>query len=252
MPGGVGQEILWALDPVLWAREELGITLQPWQETVVTSTAKRQILNLHRQAGKTFAVTCRGLHEFVFKRGSHVCIVSPSFKQSQHISRRFKRWYDKLSYKPGLVEDNRFYQHSDNDSTLTVLSGDSDTNRGVSDITLLLGDENSRCNDELMASVMPALAKSNGSCIILSTPAGVQGFFYRQWCSEGWQKTKLTGADDPQVDPKFLDQQRDELGDFLFNQEWNCVFQDLEQCAFAGLNYDNIFDKGISAICLKD
>ena len=46
-------DLLRALDASLFAREALGIDLDPWQAEVLTSASTRLLLNVTRQGGKS-------------------------------------------------------------------------------------------------------------------------------------------------------------------------------------------------------
>jgi hypothetical protein len=76
-----------------------------------------------------------------------------------------------------------------NGSRIEALPGTERTVRGFSGASLLIVDEAARVDDGLVYSVRPMLAVSGGSLMMLSTPFGRRGVFYREWTEgEGWER----------------------------------------------------------------
>ncbi len=69
----------------------------------------------------------------------------------------------------------------ENGSRIVSLPGTEGTVRGFSGVALLIVDEASRVDDALYHAVRPMLAVSHGKLVLLSTPWGKRGFFYREW-----------------------------------------------------------------------
>ena len=78
------------------------------------------------------------------------------------------------------------------------------------------------------------MATSNGRFIALSTPAGKRGWFYEAWTrGEGWQRFKVLAKDCPRISAEFLEEERKELGDFQFRQEYEIEFLDDQTAVFS-------------------
>src|SRR6202007_2145404 len=106
--------------------------------------------------------------------------------------------------------------------------------RGSSAATLVVMDEASRVPDELLASVRPMLATTNGRFIALSTPAGKRGWFHESWINgDGWERISVKGVDCPRITKEFLEEERQALGPMRFSQEYECAFLDSDTSVFS-------------------
>ena len=85
------------------------------------------------------------------------------------------------------------------------------------------------------------LAVSQGRLILLSTPFGKRGFFWREWSKSGssWKKIKITANQCPRISQGFLEEERLALGDWWFRQEYLCEFSENIDAYFS---YDEIHD----------
>ncbi len=120
-----------------------------------------------------------------------------------------------------------------NGSRIISLPGSEKTTRGYSAATLVVMDEASRVPDELLASVRPMLATTNGRFIALSTPAGKRGWFHEFWVNgDGWERISVKGVDCPRISADFLEEERQALGPMRFSQEYECEFIDSETSVF--------------------
>ena len=67
-------------------------------------------------------------------------------------------------------------------------------------VRCLVLDEASRIPDALWIAVRPMVAVSGGAMMLLSTPFGKRGFFYRVWSeSERWLKIQVTAEQCPRL-----------------------------------------------------
>jgi hypothetical protein len=108
------------------------------------------------------------------------------------------------------------------------------TVRGYSAASLVIVDEAARVEDELYRSLRPMLAVSNGDLILLSTPFGERGFFWREWVEGGdsWTRLSVSAQDCPRISREFLDGEWKSMGDQWFRQEYLCAFIGMENQAF--------------------
>jgi hypothetical protein len=88
MSSSAYRRIAHAADPVIFAKEALGFVADPWQETLLRTTAMQVILNNSRQSGKSTVTAILALHKAVFMAGSLILLISPSLRQSKECSRR--------------------------------------------------------------------------------------------------------------------------------------------------------------------
>jgi phage FluMu gp28-like protein len=77
-----------------------------------------------------------------------------------------------------------------------------------------------------------------GRLILLSSPAGKRGTFFREWTEGiGWKKIEVKATEVPRISQTFLDSERRLLGERYFLQEFMCSFEENEA---ALLSYDII------------
>ena len=108
------------------------------------------------------------------------------------------------------------------------LPGTEATIRGYSGVRLLLVDEASRVSDEVYKAVRPMLATSDGGLWLMSTPWGKRGFFYEAWAhgGPGWERIVARATECPRIAASFLEEERREMGERSFRQEYMCEFED--------------------------
>ncbi len=222
-----------ATDRVAFAHT-LGLELDPWQERLVSSESKRDILNCSRQAGKSTAAALLALHEAIYQPESVTVLISPSQRQSSELFRTVVDLRNLLPHAPDLLEDNRLSMHVQGGGRVLSLPGSEATIRGISAVTLLIEDEAARVEDELYQAIRPMLAVKNGRLILASTPWGRRGHFWNVWdTGQGWSKTRVPADQVPRISPAFLEQERAELPRHVFEQEYMCHFSESVDSVFA-------------------
>lgn len=162
-------------------------------------------------------------------------VFSPTRRQSQEFVRACLDFDAALGRPVKRVRDNLGEVEWANGSRLLSLP---DAQRGVVGFTpsLVVIDEASRVSDVLYKSVRPMLALG-ASLLTLSTPFGKRGWFFETWSDperlEGFRHWKVTARQCPRIPPEFLEEERVELGDRWFSQEWMCSFEDSIDAVFA-------------------
>ena len=120
------------------------------------------------------------------------------------------------------------------------------TTRGFSGVKLLIIDEASKVPDELYMSVRPMLAVSGGRLIVLSSPFGARGFFYEAWKNrQNWEYYEVPATDCPRITPEFLAEEKENMGERWFLQEYMCKFLDAQTAAFRAEDVEQIVKPGI-------
>lgn len=222
-----------ALDPVAWCKEDLDITPRLFQVDLLKTTARRIVLCCHRQSGKTEGCALLATHALLFKTG-HTVLAAPTFKQSDRLARRVRKYLGKTHHRVNLVSDNRFYLETDIGSSLTVVSLDSPDNvRGISGVSLLIIDEAAAVGVENFAALAPSMAAvDNSQQVIVSTPRGQIGLFWELWNNPSYEKYFLPASKNPAMKASWLAEERKALGDLLFGQEYECSFTSAQSCVF--------------------
>ena len=85
--------------------------------------------------------------------------------------------------------------------------------------------------NEVLDALTPMLATSDGTLIVLSTPAGKRGIFYTLWTEGGpeWQRLTVRADDCPRHGEAFLASERRRMGDRIFSEEYGAAFVDEEE-----------------------
>jgi len=222
----MAKDLAQALDPVIFAREALSFTPDPWQEQALRWSGRRLLLNCSRQSGKSTIAAILALHRAIFYPSSLVLLVSPSLRQSSELFRKVQGLLNQLDERPELTEDNKLSMTLTNKSRIVSLPGSEGTIRGFSGAALIVEDEAARVPDDLYFAVRPMLAVSGGRLILMSTPFGKRGHFFKEWTEGGdtWERIQITAHDCPRINPEFLEEERQALGDWWFRQEYLCEF----------------------------
>lgn len=231
-----------ACDPVQLARRA-GIEPYPYQVRLLRSQARQIILNWSRQAGKSTATSILPLHQALYVPGSLTLLVGPGERQATMLLDKCYDALGRIGWKPQKGEkDNVRYLGLANGSEVYALPGKEGTIRGFSGVALIVIDEASKAADSLYKAVRPMLAASGGRLILLSTPFGKRGFFYRAWTGEGtWERHEVPYTMVPHLSAEVLKEDRLAMSEQEFLQEYGCQFMDMEGQLFAGALLDRAF-----------
>jgi len=217
-----------------FAREHLNLELDPWQEEVLTGDWKRALLNVTRQGGKSTVAALLGLYEALYRPGSLTLIVSPSDRQSGELFRKLVALRDQLGDDFQLIEDTKRSMSVAGGGRVASLPGSEATIRGFSAATLIIEDEASRVEDDLYLAVRPMLATTNGRLLLMSTPFGKRGHFWREWSAgNAWTKVRVAATEVPRISEGFLEEERAALGSWWFEQEYLCEFKEADDAFFS-------------------
>ena len=227
------QDLQHGIDPVRFARDCLGISLDPWQVQVLQSSNKRQLLNCSRQSGKSTTAAIMAIHMAIYRPPALVLLVSPSLRQSGELFRTVMGYFGQLPHKPASIEENRLSLRLANGSRIVSLPGTEQTIRGFSGASLIVEDEAARVPDDLYYAVRPMLAVSGGRLILMSTPFGKRGHFFEAWAHmREWEKVMIPATQCSRISPAFLDEERAALGEWFFRQEYLCEFVETGDSVF--------------------
>ncbi len=240
-----------ALDPAELSHG-IGLDLDDWQSSVLRSTARRQLLNVHRQGGKSTISSVAAVHHAVYVPKALVLIVSPTQRQSGEMFAKVKAAYRDLGRPVKVVAENQTTLELENGSRIVSLPGGDGTIRGYSGVTLLLIDEASRVDDDTWTAVAPMVAVSGGRIIAMSTPFGQRGWWHKAWDEGGssWERTRVSAEQCPRISADFLAEQRAELGDWFYSQEYLCEFRDSTDQLFSAQLVASMFDNDFEPIRL--
>jgi hypothetical protein len=216
------------LDAVEFARKRLHLEPDEKQIEVLSSDAKRGILNCSRQWGKSTTAAAKAVHRAYTRPKSLVLVASPTERQSAEFLRKAADFVRLLGIRPRGDGDNSSSLELPNGSRIVGLPGTEATVRGFSAVSMLLIDEAARVDDSMYKALLPMLAVGNGDLWLMSTPWGKRGFFYECWehGAENWMRVRVPATECPRIPRDFLEEQRAEQGALWFQQEFMCEFVD--------------------------
>jgi hypothetical protein len=239
-------------DPAL-ILERSGLTPDPWQAALMRSPSRRMLLNCSRQSGKSKVAAALSLKAALLEPPALILVLSRAQRQSKELFQdKLLPLYNALGRPaPPVREPGALGMTLANGSRIVCLPGKEETIRSYSGVRLLVIDEASRVPDALYRSVRPMLAVSGGRLVALSTPWGRAGWFFESWHGpEKWERVKITAPECPRIDPEFLEEERRELGEHFFRQEYLCEFLEAIDSFFRQEDIDRAFAPGIPALDL--
>jgi hypothetical protein len=172
-----------------------------------------------------------------------ILLLSRAQRQAHELFRKVLNAYNALGRPVPTVQDASAMSKLElaNGSRIIGLPGKEDTVRSFSGVTLLIIDEAAKVPDDLYNSVRLMLALSQGRLILLSTPFGQRGFFYREWNrkeGDAWKKVRISWQQCPRITPEFIAEEKLAMGDAWVQQEYECAFTAME-----GLVYPTVVEK---------
>jgi Terminase large subunit, T4likevirus-type, N-terminal len=230
----IGRDFARALDICLLAKD-CGIDPDDIQAKLLSTSARKVLLNCTRQWGKSTCAALIALHEALYSAPAMIILVSPSQPQSTELFKKIHNFWSRLPGAPLARQESLTRMELANGSRIVSLPGSERTTRGFSACTLLIVDEAARVPDELLAAVRPTLAATGGRFFALSTPAGKRGWFHQSWHNEGagWHKVMVKAQQCPRIKPEFLAEELDTHGPLIYSQEYECQFVDSDTSVFS-------------------
>jgi phage terminase large subunit-like protein len=218
-------------------RDADGNRVEPaqWQRDFIRSDARRILILVNRQGGKSTTVGAKCAHGLIYNPGLYL-IIARALRQSKELLRKVRAVYSNLSDAPRIVRSTETELELSNGSLLVALPGDDDaTIRGFSAPRAIYIDEASRVSDEMYAAIRPMLSASRTSQMIaLTTPYGRRGWFYEQWSGgRKWERITITARECPHITEEHLEDERADMSEWQFRQEYLCEFTDTKEQFFS-------------------
>jgi hypothetical protein len=216
------RELAYQIDPALWVREVLQIEPTPWQVDFLRAPLGASIIVLTaRQVGKTTTAAWAIAHHTYFTPGGLSVVACPAQRQSGEAVRKVRDNLAKTDAK--LKSDNVYGLELENGARVLALPGSDDSIRGLTVDGWIIADEAARLTPDLLSALRPMRARRPQTRLaMLSTAKSRTDPFWTAWSNQNpaWLRLQAT-ADIPGLfPPEFLAQERAELGESLFNQEY--------------------------------
>jgi hypothetical protein len=240
----IKDDIRFAVDPVAFAEEVLPRIdpdiekLDAWQEEFLKTRARRVLINAFRQSGKSTLTGILALHRAIYYPRSLVLILAPSLRQAGEFFEKVSTGYSELLGGGLGIEaesDRKLGIKLTNGSRIEALPGTQKSTRGFSKPSLIIIDEAAQIDDALYTGVMPMLtrAKEGGRLLMLSTPYGKRGIFWRLWEKSAiFERVRVPYTDVDWVSPSIIEEARETLLDWEFKQEFLCTFEQNQMAVF--------------------
>jgi hypothetical protein len=236
---GAAADLAYGLDPVLLARAAGYADLDRWQCEVLQARPRRLLLNTARQTGKSLVASILAVHQALYEPRSLAVVCAVAQRQAAEMVRTCRDLYAALGRPEPAVSENKLSLELENGSRILSIPSSEETVRGLSSVRLLVLDEASRIPDSFYGAVLPFLAVSNGSLALLSTPAGCRGFFFDAYKHrDEWFYREVPATACKRISSEFLAEQRRKTGEYFWNQEWACQFNDATSGAFRSADVD--------------
>jgi phage terminase large subunit len=196
----------------------------------------------------TSAVAVKCLHLAMFASQfdpATILLFAPAGKQTDEVVHELHNFYTALG-RPVARKTDKISQLDFNNGSRIIPFASNEASARSFTPTMIVIDEGSRVEDSLYAALTPMMALGKAKMIVLSTPAGKRGWFYKEWSGGGaddWSRVKVTADDCPRISKSFLLQERKSHGDSYVEQEYFCSFTQQE-----GLVYPT-FERNIIEPC---
>ena len=217
-------------DIISFAENTLGLKpLDTWQRDLLTSDARKVILNICRQAGKSTIAATMAIYESLTIPDSLTLLVSPSLRQSTLLFSKVMHFYDLAGRPVDTDKETQTELKLANGSEIYSLPSNETSIRGFSKPSSIIIDEAARADSTLIAAaLMPMLLISESSRIwLISTPWGYGTYYEKTYHDpdNGWLKIEVNAYGCPRISEKAIESQRANLLDWQFKQELLCSFE---------------------------
>jgi terminase large subunit-like protein len=225
-------------DPVAFARLA-GLDLDPWQAAFVAADRPQQIVLASRQVGKSTTTALLAVRLTLTTPHGLALLIAPSWRQSAELLAKCRTIAAAVaSAGVSLVDASAVRLTFANGSRIVSLPGGAGlghTIRGYSAPELIVVDEAARCSDQVYLEVLRPMraARPEGRLILLSSPAGQRGFFFREWTNGvDWARWQVPATASPRIDPAWLERERQAMPAAAFRQEYLCEFTAADDSVF--------------------
>lgn len=203
--------------------------LDKWQEEVM-DTEGNICLRSGRQVGKSFIISHKAGEFAANNKNKAVMIIASVERQSYLLFEKVLAYimdnYPKM-IKKGRDRPTKHKICLTNGSRIMCFpTGQSGYGIRGFTIDLLIADEAAFIPEDVWTAVTPMLAVTKGHIILLSTPHGKDGYYYRCFSDESFTSFHVSSEDCPRGDAKFLAREKERMTKIQYAQEYLGEFID--------------------------
>ena len=182
-------EMGYALSRVEYAKS-LGFNSYPWQTEYLTSSSKRRMLCVARQGGKSYSTSLIPTHTAKYIPKSLSIVTAATERQAGMDMKKILEFISKDPRYPKMTRNSDDLIHLSNGSEIVVVPATEKSARGDTRPRVVIMDEAAYVGDRIMRTGIRPMLNNNPKCelLIVSTPNGREGFFWRAFNSERWER----------------------------------------------------------------
>ncbi len=205
------------------------IELDEWQRDIL-ETEGNIALRSGRQVGKSTIISIKGAEYALRNPKSSIMIISATERQAFLLFSKVLAYiYDnyKSHMKKGKDRPTKSEIKLINGSIIRCLPTGLDGIgiRGFT-VNLLIADEAHFIPEDVWQAVTPMLSATKGIQVLLSTPHGREGYFYRCFKDSNFRIFHISSEDCPRIDKEFLKREKERMSKLQYTQEYLGEFID--------------------------
>lgn len=221
------------------AADWMGFEPDEEQAAVIGSEGKNVLLCCSRQWGKSTTAAALVALQAMRNPGRLVLVLSPSLEQTGEFLRKVREMVERAGMLKG---GGKRSVRLTNGAMVMGAPENQKLIRGYSAPLLLVVDEAAQVKDTVYEAVRPMLATGKGRIVLLSTPYGQRGFFWKAWMEEGeeWMRVAVPATRCARIGKEFLEREKARMGEELFGQEYLCEFTGATQAGVSAEAMDGM------------
>jgi phage FluMu gp28-like protein len=215
-------------DPVFFIEAFLHVYPYPYQKDFLRDRSKRMVICAGRRVGKSSMIAARGLWFALMHADTTTLIISATLRQSILMFDTILDYISKNSWIENCVQrKTRTLVRFKNGSKIKALPcGRGKGIRGDTADMVILDEASFMPDDVITEAILPMLATTDGTAIMLSSPFDKDHVFYRAFTSTNWSKYHYPTSINPTVKAEFLQEQKELIGEIRYMQEYEAEFVD--------------------------
>ena len=220
------------------------LTLDQWQKDAL-KTEGHMAFRCGRQTGKSTVVSILAAQTAINKPNQYILIGARDIDQAQLLFWKIKEYV--WSEHPKQIEGRatlNFMQLKNGSIIICKAIGDTGEGMRGPTATMVIIDEAAFVPDRAWVAIEPVIAVTKGRVILLSTPQGKKGFFFKAFSDDDYTHFHIKATECPRYEKEYLDKKRKQLTEVAFATEYLGEFID---------DYNRKFvDEWIKRVCMID